>query len=84
MEFVIVRFREKRPVLVDGQRSGETSFDTAYYDDPAHAGEQETVLRIEKGTHTFRLDPTDGAVPTEITVTVEDTSAIAPLEVHFD
>jgi hypothetical protein len=68
MEFIVVRFAQKRTVFIDGEDAGET-------------GER---LRVQEGTHTINLgDPRDYA-PKWRRPTVTGTTSIQPMEVHFE
>jgi hypothetical protein len=68
MENVIVKFPEQRTVLIDGEESGETN----------------TILRVEAGTHTFKLgDPAD-YTPSWRRKKVAGTSPVKPMEVAFE
>ena len=67
MEYVIVRFRETRTVLIDGYNSGLTN----------------ETLMINDGLHTFSLKGPADFSPYEHTVEVEDTTGIKPMEVFF-
>lgn len=68
MEYLIVRYRRKRTVYIDGEEFGET-------------GER---LRVEEGTHTINLgDPRD-YTPKWRRPTVTGTTSIAPMEIEFD
>ncbi len=68
MEFIVVRYRRKRNVFIDGEETGET-------------GER---LRVEEGTHTINLgDPRDYR-PKWRRPTVTGTTSIEPMEIEFD
>ena len=67
MEYVVVHFAERRPVLLD--------------DDPL--GSTEDTLEVEEGHHTFTLDGPLNFFPDSIDVAVTDTSALDPLELTF-
>jgi len=68
MEFIIVRYKDKRDVFVDNMRMGKT-------------GEK---LRVGAGKHTIHLgDPRDYD-PAWRRPDVRGTTSIKPLEVSFD
>lgn len=67
MEYVIVRFRESRTVLIDGYNSGLTN---------------ETLI-INDGLHTFSLKGPSNFRPAEQTLEVANTTEIKPREVSF-
>jgi hypothetical protein len=67
MEYIVVRFRDPRDVLIDGTPMGKT-------------GE---TLRVEAGIHTIDLgDPRDYN-PNEYSLDVQGTASLDPLEVRF-
>ena len=68
MEYLIVRFRESRKVIIDGGPSGQTN----------------TLLELEAGTHTVSLGPPDNFTPKSQVLLLRGTSALAPKEVAFD
>jgi hypothetical protein len=68
MEYVIVKYSQKRTVLVDGEESGTTG----------------VVLRLEQGTHTFSLSDPQDYKPSFRRRMVKDTTSIKPMEVTFD
>ena len=67
MEYVKVTFPTDRLVYIDGEESGNTN----------------EVLRVEAGTHLFELGNLANFRPATRTVTVQDTTALEPLEVKF-
>ena len=67
MEFVIVRFRESRNVLIDGNEGGFTN----------------KTIRVNQGFHTFSLAGACDYTPSEQTVKIEDTTEAHPQEVNF-
>ena len=68
MEHVIVRFPESRIVFIDGAEGGITN----------------RRLRVDEGTHTFKLaDPKD-YTPNWRRPTVTGTNPIKPMEVIFE
>jgi hypothetical protein len=69
MEYLLVVFPESRRVLVDG-------IDL----------EQETgvVIEVEAGTHIVTLRGPADFLPPEHEITLENTSVLEPLEVHFE
>jgi hypothetical protein len=68
MEFVIVRFPESRTVLIDGEEGGFTN----------------EILRINEGTHNFKLDGPKDYQPAWRRPTVTGTNPNAPMEVNFE
>jgi hypothetical protein len=67
MEHVIIMYPKSRTVLIDGEETGMTN----------------TILRVEEGTHTFRLDGPKDYKPSFRRVKVHDTSPIDPREITF-
>jgi len=67
MEHVTVKYPEPRTVLIDGEESGTTN----------------SILRVEEGTHTFRLTGPKDYQPSFRRVKVSDTSPINPKEIIF-
>jgi hypothetical protein len=67
MEFLVVRFPERRKVRVDGIESGKT-------------GE---LIELAAGTYTITLDPAGGCAPPAKTIVLQDTAALDPCEVIF-
>ena len=67
MEYVKVTFPTDRLVYIDGEENGNTN----------------EVLRVEAGTHLFALGNLANFRPATRTVTVQDTTALEPLEVKF-
>lgn len=67
MEYVIVRFPTRRLVYIDDEENGYTN----------------DVLRIDAGTHVFRLGNRDNFRPASRTLTVKDTTVLEPLDVKF-
>jgi hypothetical protein len=68
MEFVIVRFPDKRPVNVDGARQGTTG----------------TLLRLPAGSHRFDLGSPSDYKPASQAMTVRGTTGAEPLDVVFE
>jgi len=68
MEYLIVRFRESRRVMTDGEYNGQTN----------------TLLELEAGTHTVSLEPPANFTPKSLVLLLRGTSALAPKEVTFD
>jgi len=68
MEYVIVWFHESRTVLIDGEESGTTN----------------RILRVDEGTHTFRLADPQDYKPTRRRVKVTQTNSVKPMEVTFE
>jgi hypothetical protein len=67
MEYVKVTFPTRRLVYIDDEENGYTN----------------QVLRVDAGTHVFALGKVENYRPATRTVTVQDTSALEPLEVKF-
>ena len=67
MEYVEVRFSQKRKVYVDGNESGETN----------------KILRIGTGKHAFHLGEPLNYEPQEIIRIIEDTSSLRPEIIIF-
>ncbi len=68
MEYLYVRFREQRRVLVDGTECGNTN----------------TTLRVQRGAHTITLsDPQDYTPPSQ-DVTVANTTQQNPMRIEFN
>lgn len=67
MEYVVVAFPTRRLVYIDDEENGYTN----------------DVLRVDAGTHVFSLGNLDNFRPAQRTLTVEDTSALEPLQVRF-
>jgi len=67
VEFLIVRFPESRPVLVDGVPQGFTN----------------KVLELEAGTHDVTLGPPRDFSPLEQKVRLQNTAALDPCRVQF-
>lgn len=68
MEFVTVRFPESRIVLIDGDEAGMTN----------------SVLRVNEGTHTFRLAGPQDYKPAWRRPSVTGTNPVEPMEVTFE
>jgi len=67
MEFVIVVYPTARPVQVDGHDSGITN----------------DLLRVDAGTHVFRLGEPLDFEPEFLEVRVENTTSLDPMEITF-
>lgn len=68
MEYIVVRYPQKRNVFIDGEETGET----------------DERLRVEEGTHTINLgDPRDYK-PKWRRPTVTGTTSIRPMEIEFE
>ena len=67
MEYVIVTFPTDRLVYIDGEENGSTN----------------EVLRVDAGTHVFELGNLQNFRPASRKVSVQDTTAIEPLEIKF-
>jgi hypothetical protein len=69
MEYLIVRYIERRQVVVDGRLQGWTN----------------EILELERGTHVVSLKrPPDDFVPFEMPLVLEDSGILSPLEVRFE
>lgn len=68
MEYVIVRFSEKREVLIDGEPGGET----------------EEMLLVDRGTHRFQLSDPQDYKPKWRQPVVKNTTPVSPMEVTFE
>jgi hypothetical protein len=67
MEYLLVKFRETRGVILNGNPSGDTN----------------TVLELEPGTYYVTLDPPYDFTPVTDVVRLKGTSVLAPKEVEF-
>ena len=67
MEYVIVKFPTRRLVYIDDEENGYTN----------------EVLRVDAGTHVFRLGNLYNFRPASRTMTVKDTTVLEPLELRF-
>lgn len=67
MEYLLVRFREDRRVIVDGHYQGATN----------------KVIEIEGGSHAVTLDAPYDFAPDEWTIVLADTAVISPHELQF-
>lgn len=72
-EHVIVKFPDRRVVLVDDVSQGYNKDDNGEYE----------IKRIGTGVHTFALEGEANYTPPEQTVEVKDTDPIDPMEVVF-
>lgn len=68
LQFVRVSYFRSRNVFIDGVQSGKTN----------------RILRVDEGTHAFDLGPNLNYKPSSVTREVTGTSAIAPMELHFE
>lgn len=68
LQFVRVNYLRSRNVYIDGVRSGKTN----------------RILRVDEGTHAFDLGPDLNYTPSSITRQVTGTTAITPMELHFE
>ena len=73
MEYVVVDFPDRREVLVDGAAVGYNRELTGAL----------AILRVDEGTHRFRLRGPDDYIPLWLTLDVEDTNVNEPLTVVF-
>ena len=67
MEYVIVKFPTRRLVYIDDEENGYTN----------------DVLRVDAGTHVFRLGNLNNFRPASRTLAVKDTTVLEPLELRF-
>jgi hypothetical protein len=67
MQFVRVNFTEIRDVLINGQRNGQTN----------------QTIRVDAGTHEFRLEGIQNFSPDSVTAQVTGTTVIRPLKIAF-
>ena len=67
MEYVMVKYPTDRLVYIDDEQNGSTN----------------EVLRVDAGTHVFRLGNLANYRPASRTVTVQDTTVLEPLEIAF-
>ena len=67
MEFVVVRYPERRPVFIDGQEAGRTA----------------QMLLVEEGHHVLDLGEPRDYRPDRLDLEVRGTSAVTPLELAF-
>jgi hypothetical protein len=74
MEYVIVRFPDRREVLVDGVPHGFNQEPTGEW----------RIIRVEEGEHRFRLRGADNYVPLWDIREVTGTNVNAPLHVVFE
>jgi hypothetical protein len=68
MEYVVVKFPERRIVIVDGEEGGITN----------------TKMRVDEGTHTFKLSDPKDYKPAWRRPTVTGTNPNEPMEVIFE
>jgi hypothetical protein len=74
MEYVVVRFPDRREVLVDGVPQGFNQELTGEW----------RILRVEEGEHRFRLRGADNYIPLWHTREITGTNVNAPLCVDFE
>jgi hypothetical protein len=67
MEYVIVKFPTRRLVYIDDEKNGYTN----------------EVLRVDAGTHVFRLGNVANFRPASRTLKVKDTTVLEPLQLKF-
>lgn len=67
MEFLIVRYPEPRPVIIDDAEQGQTN----------------RVIELAGGQHTVTLGGSKNFSPTEQTVSLRNTSVVSPHEIRF-
>lgn len=68
LQYVRINYFRARNVYIDGVRSGKTN----------------KILRVDEGTHIFDLGPNVNYAPPQITRAVTGTTAISPMELHFE
>jgi len=70
MEYLIVTFEDDRGLVIDGEPLGRTN----------------EVIELEGGTHLVTLEapPYDFHPEEEVTVILEDTTALSPIEVYYE
>ena len=70
MEYVIVIFEDDRELVIDGEVQGRTN----------------KIIELERGTHiiTLKAPPFDFRPEEEVTIILEETTAISPEEVHYE
>ena len=69
MEYLLVRFPEKRRVIIDDIDTGQ------------HTGE---VIELEAGHHDITLSGPDDFVPETQSIVLQNSSELAPMEVSFE
>jgi hypothetical protein len=67
MEHIIIKYPRSRTVLIDGEETGLTN----------------RILRVEEGTHTFRMTGPKNYTPSFRRMKVTGTSPINPREIIF-
>ncbi len=67
MEFVVVRYPERRPVFIDGREAGRTG----------------QMLLVEEGHHVLDLGAPRNYQPGQLDFEVRGTSSVTPLELAF-
>ena len=68
LQHVRINYFRSRNVYIDGVESGKTN----------------RILRVDEGTHIFDLGPNQNYDPASIRKKVTRTSAIKPMEIHFE
>jgi len=69
MEFLIVKFQEDREVLINDRVQGSTN----------------KVLELDKGKYKVSIKaPPDNFIPKQITILLQNTTVISPMEVDFE
>lgn len=68
MEFLLVKFRESRLVIIDGHQQGSTN----------------KVIELVGGRHAVTLDGKSDFTPTEQSVVINATSVVTPYVLYFD
>ncbi len=54
------------------------------YVDGVQSGKTNKIMRVDEGTHVFDLGPNANYTPSSITRAVTGTTAISPMELHFE
>ena len=68
MEYLIVKFRESRTVIIDGHVQGKTNL----------------VIELVGGQHIVSLGKPSNFNPPEYTVDIGNTSVVSPYELQFN
>lgn len=68
MEYLIIAYPQSRIVIIDGEEGGITN----------------SVICIEKGTHTFDLGEPLNYHPEKVKKRVRHTTSVKPMEIFFE
>jgi hypothetical protein len=68
LQYVRVSYFRSRNVYIDGVQTGKTN----------------KILRVDEGTHVFDLGPDQNYEPPSIETRVSGTTAIKPMDLHFE